>query len=186
MNIAIFASGTGSNFHAIVQDQDLRKNVKLLVCDQPGAKVIETAKEYNVPSFVFSSKDFIDKAAYEQRISEELRQKDINFIVLAGYMRIVGETLLATYEGKMINIHPSYLPDFPGKDAVGQAIRAKVKRTGVTIHYVDAGIDTGSIITQEKVAIDEGDTLQSLTEKIQRVEHRLYPKVIKQFLEAER
>src|SRR5690625_7500656 len=145
MNIAVFASGTGSNFHAIVQDEHLRKNVKLLVCDQPGAKVIETAKKYHVPSFIFEVKDFPDKTAYEQRISEELRQKDINFIVLAGYMRIVGETLVATYEGKMINIHPSYLPDFPGKDAVGQAIRAKVKRTGVTIHYVDAGIDTGSI-----------------------------------------
>src|SRR5690625_3292940 len=118
MNIAGFASGTGSNFHAIVQDEHLRKNVKLLVCDQPGAKVIETAKKYHVPSFIFEVKDFPDKTAYEQRISEELRQKDINFIVLAGYMRIVGETLLATYEGKMINIHPSYLPDFPGKDAV--------------------------------------------------------------------
>src|SRR5690625_4003264 len=133
MNIAVFASGTGSNFHAIVQDQHLRKNVKLLVCDQPGAKVIETAKVYNVPSFVFSSKDFINKEAYEQRISEKLRQKDINFIVLAGYMRIVGETLFATYAGKMFNIPPSYLPDWPGKDGVGQAIRAKLRRTAVTI-----------------------------------------------------
>src|SRR5690625_7394099 len=140
MNIAVFASGTGSNFHAIVQDQHLRKNVKLLVCDQPGAKVMDTVKVYHVPSFVFSSKDFINKEAYEQRISEKLRQKDINFIVLAGYMRIVGETLLATYEGKMINIHPSYLPDFPVKDAVGQAIRGKLKATGVTISYVDAAL----------------------------------------------
>lgn len=97
-------------------------------------------------------------------------------------MRIVGETLLANYEGKIVNIHPSYLPAFPGKDAIGQAMRANVKSTGVTVHFVDEGIDTGPIIEQQVVKVMSGDTIEQLTERIQRVEHELYPQVMKQLM----
>ena len=181
--LAVFASGRGSNFEAMLKDEELREHIVLLVCDVPNAKVVDIANEYGVDSFVFEPKQYPNKASYEQEIQRQIEGKDVELIVLAGYMLIIGETLLIKYEGKIMNVHPSYLPAFPGKDAIGQAMRAKASSTGVTVHFVDSGIDTGPIIEQEKVDIDAKDTLQSLTEKIQRVEHRLYPKVIKQVME---
>lgn len=182
--LAVFASGTGSNFHAMLRDKDLKNHIVLLVSDCPGAKVIDIAKKYYIPTFVFNPKDYEHKAVYEQKIKEYIEQKEVDLMILAGYMRLIGETLLTPYEGRIVNVHPSYLPQFPGKDAVGQALRARVSKTGVTIHYVDSGIDTGPIIAQEEVSISPEDTLETLTRKIQKVEHRLYPKVIKQLMEA--
>ncbi|MFB5165489.1 phosphoribosylglycinamide formyltransferase [Geobacillus sp. NFOSA3] len=188
-NIAIFASGSGTNFQAIV---DAVKNgivparVALLVCDKPGAKVIERAERERIPTFVFSPKDYDSKAEFEQAILAELRKHEIEFIALAGYMRLIGPTLLDAYEGKIVNIHPSLLPAFPGKDAIGQAYRAGVKITGVTIHYVDEGMDTGPIIAQRAIAIHEGESLAQLEERIHEVEHELYPAVLKTLLEHDR
>jgi phosphoribosylglycinamide formyltransferase 1 len=185
-NIAIFASGSGTNFQAIV---DAAKNgivparVALLVCDKPGAKVIERAERERIPTFVFSPKDYDSKAEFEQAILAELRKREIEFIALAGYMRLIGPTLLDAYEGKIVNIHPSLLPSFPGKDAIGQAYRAGVKVTGVTIHYVDEGMDTGPIIAQRAIAIHEGESLAQLEARIHKVEHELYPAVLKTLLE---
>lgn len=177
---AIFASGTGSNFDAIMSKDDLACDVVLLVCDKPEAKVVEKAKRQDVPTFIFNPKAFASKEAYEAKLVEQLQEANIEWIFLAGYMRIVGPTLLQTFEGKIINIHPSLLPAFPGKDAIGQAYQAGVKTTGVTVHYVDAGIDTGPIIAQEEVAILPDYTEDTLKQRIQQVEHRLYPDVVNQ------
>ena len=111
-----------------------------------------------------------------------LRDHQIDFIILAGYMRLIGDTLLNAYENKIVNIHPSLLPAFPGKDAIGQAYRAGVKVTGVTVHYVDAGMDTGPIIAQQAVEVAYGDTEDMIAEKIHKVEHVLYPKVIQELV----
>lgn len=180
---AVFASGTGSNFQSIIDEPELACDIALLICDQPGAPVIEKATSANIPTFVFHSNDYPSKEAYEQEIIEQLRACNVAWIFLAGYMRIIGKTLLSTYEGKIINIHPSLLPAFPGIDAIGQAIRAQVKVTGVTVHYVDEGIDTGPIIAQETVNILQDDTLISLQKRIQAVEHQLYPQVINQIIQ---
>lgn len=180
--IAIFASGSGSNFQAIVdavKSGQLDAEVCLLVCDKAGAFAIERAKKENIPYFVFQAKEYANKEQYELEILENLKKHEIDFIVLAGYMRLIGSTLLSEFEGKIINIHPSLLPAFPGKDAIGQALAAKVKVSGVSIHYVDAGMDTGPIIAQKAVEISENETKESLQEKIHRIEHELYPKVIK-------
>jgi phosphoribosylglycinamide formyltransferase 1 len=185
-NIAIFASGSGTNFQAIVDAAKkgiVPARVALLVCDKPGAKVIERAERERIPTFVFSPKDYASKAEFEQEILAELRKHEIEFIALAGYMRLIGPTLLAAYEGKIVNIHPSLLPAFPGKDAIGQAYRAGVKITGVTIHYVDEGMDTGPIIAQRAIAIHEGESLAQLEARIHEVEHELYPAVLKTLLE---
>lgn len=179
---AIFASGTGSNFEAIMETEDLACEIVLLVCDKPGAIVIEKANQYGVPTFVFDPKQFEKKADYEKEIINQLIKNKISWIFLAGYMRIAGPTLLQAYEGKIVNIHPSLLPDFPGKDAIRQAFRSGVQLTGVTVHYIDEGIDTGPIIAQETVAIHEQDTEESLKQRIQNVEHKLYPKVINQII----
>ncbi|RAK15080.1 formyltetrahydrofolate-dependent phosphoribosylglycinamide formyltransferase [Anoxybacillus vitaminiphilus] len=184
--IAIFASGSGTNFQAIVdavKKGDLQAEVALLVCDRPEAKVVERAKKEQIPLFVFRPKDYPSKADFEKEILQQLEEKGIEFIVLAGYMRLIGPTLLRAYEGRMVNIHPSLLPAFPGKDAIGQAYRAGVKVTGVTIHYVDEGMDTGPIIAQRAIEIHEGEALESVEARIHAIEHELYPEVLKKLLE---
>ncbi|MFP3719545.1 phosphoribosylglycinamide formyltransferase [Niallia circulans] len=183
--IAVFASGNGSNFQAIinaVKRGELKASITLLVSDKPGAYVIDRAVKEEIPTFVFAAKNYPEKADYEQEILMHLDKNKIDLIVLAGYMRLVGDTLLQAYAGKIINIHPSLLPSFPGKDAIGQAIEAGVEQTGITIHYVDAGMDTGPVIAQESITLTEEDTRESVQEKIQALEHQLYPKVIQQLL----
>jgi len=180
--LAIFASGSGSNFEAIVQAVQAGQlrgvEVALLVCDKPGAKVLERAERLGIPAFVFQPKEYADKTAFEKEIVAQLQELDITLVVLAGYMRLVGETLLSAYEGKIINLHPSLLPAFPGKDAIGQALDYGVKITGVTVHVVDAGLDTGPIIAQLPVAVQETDTKEALAARIHEVEHGLLVEVI--------
>lgn len=189
MNLAVFASGNGSNFEAIVQQMkegNVDGEVKLLVSDQEDAYAIKRAEKHGIPTFVFNAKQYKSKEQYEQRILEKLRQYDVELIVLAGYMRLVGKTLLEAYENRIINIHPSLLPSFPGLDAIGQALKAGVKVTGVTVHFVDSGMDTGPIIAQEPVKINENDTKEDVTKKIQSIEHELYPKTIQKVIEREK
>ncbi|MFD1849634.1 phosphoribosylglycinamide formyltransferase [Oceanobacillus bengalensis] len=178
----VFASGTGSNFQAIIESENLNCEIVLLVCDKPGARVIEIAEKYSIPTFVFHPKDYTSKAVYEKILVEKLKSAGVTWVFLAGYMRLIGPELLDTYEGKIVNIHPSLLPDFPGKDAIGQAFQAGVDKTGVTIHFVDAGMDTGPVIAQESVEVLENDTIHTVTARIQKIEHTLYPKVINQLI----
>jgi phosphoribosylglycinamide formyltransferase-1 len=183
--IAVFASGSGSNFQAIIdviQAGQLDADISLLVCDKPGAFAIDRARAVKIPSFVFTAKDYPSKEHFEEEILAKLKTYGVEFIVLAGYMRLIGSKLLAEYKGRIVNIHPSLLPAFPGKDAIGQALAAKAKWSGVTIHFVDEGMDTGPIIIQERVRIDENETRESLQLKIQKSEHKLYPSVLQMLL----
>jgi phosphoribosylglycinamide formyltransferase 1 len=182
---AVFASGSGSNAEAIVQASALPCTVRLLVCDKPGAPVIQKAAHWDVEVFVCDPKTFSDKQAYEQAILTKLKDLQIEWIFLAGYMRLIGSALLAAFANRIINIHPSLLPAFAGKDAIGQALAAGVKVSGVTIHYVDSGMDTGTIIAQEAVSVQPGDTQDTLHQRIQQIEHRLYPKTIHYILTKE-
>lgn len=181
--IAIFASGNGSNFQAIaeaVEKGKLHASIELLICDHPGAYCIDRAGKLNIPVFSFSPKDFPLKEDYEQQILQELQAKEVEMIILAGYMRLIGSVLLRVYPNHIINIHPSLLPAFPGKNAVLQAIEAGVEVTGVTVHYVDEGMDTGPIIAQRAVSIHKGESVEEIHRKIQQVEHNLYPRIIEQ------
>lgn len=187
--IAVFASGNGSNFQALVdavQQGKLAAEIKLLVCDRPGALCLTRAEQTGIPTFTFSPRKFGSKAEYETLILNKLRELEVEYLVLAGYMRLIGPTLLEEYPGRIINIHPSLLPAFRGKDAIGQALAAGVRVTGVTIHYVDAGMDTGPIIAQQAVEVAQGETRESLEQKIHAVEHGLYPKVLQEIFEARR
>ncbi|MGG1572606.1 phosphoribosylglycinamide formyltransferase [Fictibacillus sp. NRS-1165] len=187
--IAVFASGSGSNFQAIVdaiKEKKLNAEVSLLVCDKPGARVIERAEEAGVEYFTFFPKQYETKAEFETEILKRLRAKGIEFIVLAGYMRLIGGTLLADFEGRIVNIHPSLLPDFPGKDAIGQALEAQAGVSGVTVHYVDSGMDTGPVIAQKAVMIRKEDTIESLQQRIQQVEHELFPRVLEELFNQEK
>ncbi|KPB05868.1 phosphoribosylglycinamide formyltransferase [Bacillus sp. CHD6a] len=181
--IAIFASGSGSNFQAITdacQKGLLDATPALLVCDKPGAFVVERATTADIPYFAFAPKSYKTKEEFEEHILLELKRYEVDFIVLAGYMRLIGPTLLNAFKGKIVNIHPSILPAFPGLDAVGQALKYGVKLTGVTIHFVDEGMDTGPIIAQQAIEIGQDDTRETVEKKIHEVEHSFYPKTLQQ------
>ncbi|NGM83995.1 phosphoribosylglycinamide formyltransferase [Paenibacillus sp. 7124] len=183
--IAVFASGQGSNFAALAQAQREGRLgggvIELLVSDRPEAPVAQRAQEAGIPSLLLLPKDFDSREQYEARIVEELKQREIGLIVLAGYMRLITPVLLAPYEGRIVNIHPSLLPAFAGKDAIGQALDYGVKLTGVTVHFVDGGMDTGPVIAQRALAVEDGDTADSLAERIHRIEYELYPEVVAAF-----
>ncbi|MFC4410028.1 phosphoribosylglycinamide formyltransferase [Chungangia koreensis] len=175
-NIAVFASESGSNFQALheaIQCGELNARIALVVTDKPHAFVVQRADKAGIPVLAISPKDYPTKAEYEAFITTELKRHEVEWIVLAGYMRLIGPTLLSEFKGQILNIHPSLLPAFPGKDAIGQALSHGVKVTGVTVHYVDEGMDTGPIIAQQAVEVIEGD--RELTEKaIHEAEHTLY------------
>ena len=178
--LAVFASGTGSNFEAIARacaEGRLEAEVAVMVCDKLGAAVIEKAARYGVETFVFSPKNYPDKAAYETEIVQVLDAKNINLVCLAGYMRIVGDVLLNAYEGRIINIHPSLLPSFKGAHAVEDAVAYGVKVYGITIHWVNADLDGGKIIAQRAFDYDGNDPAE--VHRIgQKIEHALYVETI--------
>ncbi len=186
--IAVFASGSGSNFEALVKYWQVADSpgvrVELLVCDQPGAYCLTRAEALGIPAFVGRPKDYGGKAGYESWILELLAEHAIDFVVLAGYMRLVGERLLTAYESRIVNIHPSLLPSFPGKHAVEQALASGVQVSGVTIHLVDEGMDTGPILYQEAVPVSASDGPADLQARIAKVEHRAYPRVVEAYLQG--
>lgn len=182
--IAIFASGYGSNFEAITKAAargDIQAEVVLMVCDKPSARVNSLADELGIRRFTFSAKDYSTKAHYEEQIVRLCQEAEVELICLAGYMRIVGDTLLEAYGGRMINLHPSLLPAFRGKDAIEQAMEYGVKVFGATIHYVDNTLDGGRIIAQRAIEY-EGNNIEEVTELIHAIEHQLYIDTIKKLL----
>lgn len=181
-NIAIFASGNGTNFESLMK-ADLPMNVLLVVSDNPDAYVIKRAEKYHVPVFITKSGKGITKIDREKLILNKLNELNISAIILAGYMKIIGETLLDQFPQKIINIHPALLPNFQGKQGILDAYNAKVDKTGVTIHFVDAGIDTGEIIAQVKVKRYSDDTLEYLEMRVHEAEHQLYPETILNLLQ---
>ncbi|MBD1373357.1 phosphoribosylglycinamide formyltransferase [Hazenella sp. IB182357] len=188
MSIAVFASGSGSNFKNIVLRSRVEawgRAVRLLICDQPNAKVLQLAQELQVTAYLIEPSSYPSKKAYEKAILEILQEHGIEWVILAGYMRLVGTTLLQAFPKRIVNIHPSLLPAFPGLNAIEKAFLHPVKVTGVTIHFVDEGMDTGPILAQVPVSISEIDTLETLVDKIHQAEHNLYPTIIKQLIETE-
>ena len=185
VSIAVFASGSGSNFQAIqntIEHGQLNANIELVVTDKPDAYVTKRADEKGIPVLALSPKDFNSKEAYELEILKVLQDKQVEWLVLAGYMRLIGKTLLSSYPSKIINIHPSLLPSFPGKDAIGQAMAHGVKVTGVSVHYVDEGMDTGTIIMQRAVNVIEGDR-EKTEQAIHKVEHEIYSAALQSLLD---
>jgi len=185
VKVAIFASGNGSNFEAIAQSEELKQaglEIEVLVCDQPKAHVIKRAEKYHIPVFVNRLADFANRSDYEQAIIDKLKPLGIEYILLAGYMKVVTTTLLSAYPNHIINIHPSLLPKYSGLEAIERAYEANDRVTGVTIHYIDEGVDTGPIIKQCKVVRLRNDTEDSLEQRIHQTEHQMYVDVIHDLL----
>ena len=178
--LAVFASGIGTNFEAIARacaQGTLDADVAVMVCDKPGAAVVEKAARYGVDTFVFSPKDYACKADFEAEIVRVLDAKKVDLVCLAGYMRIIGDTLLQAYDGRIVNIHPSLLPAFKGANAVENAVAYGVKVYGITIHWVNADLDGGKIIAQRAFEYD-GDDPAEVHRLGQKIEHALYVETI--------
>lgn len=180
VRIAVFASGSGSNFSAIekaCRDGEMNAEVVLMVTNKPEAYVVERANQAGISVASFTPNAFDTREAYEEAILHALREADAEWLILAGYMRLVGDTLLTAYPSRIVNIHPSLLPSFPGKDAVEQAIEHGVKVTGVTVHLVDEGMDTGPILAQRAIDVIDGDA-EKTAEAIHAIEHSLYKETL--------
>jgi len=184
MKIVILGSGRGSNAEAIVRAQAAGKlgagRVVQIFSDKPEAGILALGGKFGVPARFLDPGQFKTKfdEAGESRYIEEILRLEPGLVVLAGFMRILKPRLIEAFAGKIINLHPSLLPSFPGLDSIGQAWRRGVKITGCTVHYVSAEVDGGPIIDQTAVRIETGDTLESLEAKIHAAEHSLLPAVI--------
>jgi len=182
-NIAFLISGRGSNMMAIlrkVYQKNLKINVKLVFSDKKLADGLSKAKTAGIKTLSFSPKEFNNITEYETYLLKHLKSLEIDYIVCAGYMRILKNTILNAYANKIFNVHPSILPSFPGLKAQKQALDYGVKFSGCTIHKIDAGMDTGPIIAQRIVKIDKNETEGSLSLKILKEEHDLYWQALNQ------
>lgn len=184
VKMAVLASGNGSNLQAMIdaiREHRLDAELRIVISDQPKAYALERAKAVKIPTALIASKE---REVFEQELASQLRQSGAEWIVLAGFMRILSAAFVGAHRNRIVNIHPSLLPLFSGKDAIGQAWRAGVTETGCTVHYVDEGVDTGPIIRQTKVAIQPGDTVETLTERMHHAEHQLYVEVLQMISEG--
>lgn len=171
-NVAIFASGNGSNFEAIVKAK-LNCDIKILICNKSDAYVLERALMLGIDSIVLKK---------EENIIKILEELNIDLIVLAGYMKIFSENFVSKYEGRIVNIHPSLLPKYRGLNAIERAFNAGEKEIGISIHYVDFGVDTGEVIAVDTVSVEEGESLDEVEAKVHELENRMYPKVLEGIL----
>jgi phosphoribosylglycinamide formyltransferase-1 len=184
--VAVLLSGRGSNFEAIYRASQQRKanfEVVTVISDKKHARGLERAGELGLNAYHVSPKKLKPKEVYEQRIVEILNEHNVDLVCLAGYMRIVGTELLKAYEGRIMNIHPALLPSFPGLHAQQQALEHGVKVSGCTVHFVDAGVDTGPIILQKAVTVEDNDTEETLAQRILKEEHKLFSQAITLFFE---
>ncbi len=187
LTIGVLASGRGSNFQSIIDNINsgyLKARIVALITDNPKAYAIERAKKSNIEALIISPKDFPDKDSYYQHITEVFKSKGVELVVLAGFMRVVGKPLIDAFKNKIMNIHPALLPSFPGLHGQKQALDNGVRISGCTVHFVDERIDTGPIIIQAAVPVYDDDTEDSLSERMLKQEHRIFPLAIKLFSEG--
>jgi phosphoribosylglycinamide formyltransferase-1 len=184
LNLAVFVSGSGTNLQAILDAGIENVNVALVVSNNPRAYAIERARRRGVPVRVVEHKRYPSRESYDARLVELLEEFGIDLIALAGFMRILSPFMVNRYRNKIMNIHPALLPSFPGTNAVARALEYGVKWTGCTVHFLDEGVDTGPIIIQSAVPVYDGDTVESLAERIHQQEHRIYPEAIRLFAEG--
>lgn len=187
LNIAVLASGRGSNFQSIIDAIEggyIKASLSVLITDNSKAFAIERARKHNIEYVIMNPKLFASKDAYYEKIADDLKIRRIGLVVLAGFMRVVGKPLIDAFRNRIMNIHPALLPSFPGLHGQRQANEYAVKISGCTVHFVDEGMDTGPIIIQAAVPVRDDDTEESLSERILKFEHRIYPEAVMLFSEG--
>lgn len=184
--IGVLVSGRGSNFQAVadkIKKENLPIEIAVVISDSPEAYALQRAEKMGIPHCAIARQDFVDKASFETAIDKTLREAGVELVVLAGFMRILSGDFVNSWYHKIINIHPALLPSFTGLDAQGQALNYGVKIAGCTVHFVDAGMDTGPIIMQAAVPVLDEDTHDTLAARILVQEHTILPEVVKLWAE---
>lgn len=180
--VSFLVSGRGSNFSAVANEilkGKINAEIGIVISNKKEAKALEIAENKNIKNIVIPSKNYKNRIDHEIEIVREIKKNKTDLIVLAGYMRLLSPSFISEFKNRIINIHPSLLPSFPGKDAQQQAIDYGVKITGCTCHYVDEGMDTGKIINQTAIEISDKETVESLSGKILKEEHKILIKSVK-------
>lgn len=175
---AVFISGSGTNLQALIdyaKQGKLMADISLVISNKPDAYGIKRAQEAGIKTLIINNKEFASREEHEAEIEKHLKENQIEFLVLAGYMRLLTSNFVKNWHLKIINLHPALLPSFPGIKAIEQAYEYGVRVTGVSTIFVDEGVDTGIIILQDTVKIETSDTLETLAEKIHALEHKLLP-----------
>ncbi len=180
LKVGVLLSGSGTNFQAIIDAaaQGLPVEVVQVVSSRPDAYGIERARAANIPVLVMNRDRYADPAAADAQIAEALKAAGAEYVVMAGYMRMVTPVMLDAFPNRVLNLHPALLPSFKGAHAIADAFAAGVKVTGVTVHFANEDYDKGPIVAQEPVRVAEDDTLESLEARIHETEHELYPRVL--------
>ena len=187
LDIAILASGNGSNAQRIFDltaEGTLEVNIRLVICNRPGAFVIERAKKAHIPVLCLDHKSFPDRESFDTAMIAAIRKAGADTIVLAGYMRMLTNTFLHAFSGRVINIHPALLPSFPGIHGIADAVSYGVRLAGCTVHFVDEIMDHGAIIAQGAIPHRPDETAEELIQRVHAVEHRIYPQVLQWWSEG--
>ncbi len=187
LRIGTLASGSGSNVQSIIDNIESKKlnaEIVILLSDNPGASVLQRAERHGIPSKVIEAKDFKVRADHDREIVRVLKENEVELVVLAGYMRVISPEFVASFPGRIMNIHPALLPSFPGIHVQQKAVDYGVRFSGCTVHFVDKGTDTGPIIIQAVVPVLPEDTDETLGSRILKEEHRIYPEAIRFFSEG--
>ena len=184
--IVVLASGSGTNLQAILDELHGRGLVEVVGVgsDKPSAGALERARRTGIETAVFPAAEYEDRAARDEAIAEWIESRRADLVVLAGYMQLLSPSFVARFRNRVVNVHPALLPSFPGLDAIGQALAAGVEVTGVTVHFVDEGVDTGPVIAQREVPIPPGAARAELEAAMHAVEHELYPEAIRMIAEG--
>jgi phosphoribosylglycinamide formyltransferase-1 len=186
--VGVLVSGSGTNLQALLDAGRASRlggaTIRLVVSNKSGVRALERAAAAGVAAEVVDHKAFADRAAFEAALVERLRAAGVELVVLAGFMRILGATFLDAFPGRVVNVHPALLPAFPGVDGQGQALAAGARLAGCTVHFVDAGVDSGPIVAQAAVPVLDGDTAETLSARILAEEHRLLPAVVRWIAEG--
>ena len=187
LSLAILLSGNGTNFQAIVDSIDngqLKAVIKVVISNNKDAFGLKRARNHNIKNLCIDHKDFADRESYDQKLMETIEQENVDFIVLAGFMRILGSNFVKNFPNKIINIHPSLLPKYPGLNTHKKVLENKDKEHGVTVHLVDEGLDSGPIIGFIKILVEDDEKENNLENKIHKIEHFIYPKILSEFQEG--
>jgi phosphoribosylglycinamide formyltransferase-1 len=187
INIAVLVSGNGTNLQAIIDSVNgghIPARIELVLSDEKNAFALERAKSAGIETVTLDKKDYKEREDFDREIVKRLKKKNVELVVLAGFMRLLSPYFIKEYRNRIINVHPALLPSFKGPHGIKDAIDHGVKVTGVTVHFVDEHLDNGPIILQRAVEIKEGDTEETLLERVHKEEHRIYPEAIKLFVEG--
>ena len=179
--LAILLSGNGTNFQAIVDSIEngrLKAAIKIVISNNKDAYGLKRAKKHNIKNLCLDHKDFEDRKSYDQKLKEVIKQESIDFIVLAGFMRILGSDFVKNFPNKIINIHPSLLPKYPGLNTHKKVLENKDTHHGISIHYVSSELDAGPLIAQGFIDISKDETLENIIKRIHKIEHLLLPEII--------